>query len=176
MIPFVPIFVIPYFSWFLLIGLSGVILYAKSKQDLRMTFFSVNLCMVIGMLVYVIYPNYQSLRPTTYGGDIFSQWVKLLQQGDSPSSVCPSLHVAVCISLYFGITRSKCYADKTAVRIFMLALTILICASTVFIKQHSIVDVACGAILSISVYLFVYKFYYNQRFFPSHVSEERMPV
>lgn len=173
-IPFIPIFVVPYFSWYALIAMTGVSFYLKSKQDLEMTFFSVNLCMIIGILVYIIYPNYQTLRPLAYASDFFSQWVKMLQAGDSPASVCPSLHVAVCISLYLGITRSKCFGDMKILKLFMIILTMLICASTVFIKQHSIIDVGFGALLSVVVYVFVYKFYYNPKYFPHRRNEKNV--
>ncbi len=169
LIPFVPIFVIPYFSWFLFIIGTGLIFLIKSKQDLRKTFLSVNLCMVIALLVYLIFPNYQSLRPETYASDIFSQWVKLLQIKDSSSEVCPSLHVAVCISLYTGITHSICFRDRSIMKFLALILTILIILSTVFIKQHSIVDVAFGLLLGVVVHLFVYKIYFNPTLFPNRV-------
>lgn len=167
LIPFVPIFVIPYFSWFLFIAGTGLIFLIKSKQDLRKTFLSVNLCMAIAMLVYLIFPNYQSLRPAAYASDIFSQWVKLLQLKDSSSEVCPSLHVAVCISLYTGITHSICFRDRSIIKSLAFILTILIILSTVFIKQHSMVDVAFGLLLGVVVYLFVYKIYFNPTLFPS---------
>lgn len=170
MIPFIPIFVIPYFSWFIFIAATGIIFLLKSRDDLRKTFLSINICMVIGILIYIIFPNYQSLRPTTYASDFFSQWVKLLQNGDSPSSVCPSLHVAVSICLYTGVINSVCFKNKPKIKFFTLVLTILICISTMFIKQHSVVDVAYGILLGVFSYIFVYKFYFSEKLFPNHIS------
>nr|WP_312577062.1 phosphatase PAP2 family protein [Sedimentibacter sp.] len=157
MIPFVPIFIVPYFMWFLFIIFTGTYFLLKSKEDLRKTFLSINLCMIIAIIIYKIFPNYQTLRPEVYGTDFFSQWLRLLQISDSSSSVCPSLHVAISISLYFGVVNSNCFKNKSGVKIFTLILTILICISTVFIKQHSIIDVAAGLLLSVLVYAYVYK-------------------
>lgn len=171
-IPFVPIFVIPYFSWFLFIVGIGLIFLIKSKHDLRKTFLSVNLCMAIGLIVFIIFPNYQSLRPEIYANDFFSQWVRVLQMEDSSSSVCPSLHVAVCISLYTGVSHSTCYSNRSDVKFLTLILTILIILSTVFIKQHSIVDVAFGVLLGVVVHLFIYKIYFNPKFFPRRINDE----
>lgn len=170
MIPFVPVFVVAYFSWFVFIVATGIIFLLKSKEDLRKTFLSINFCMAIGIVIYVVFPNYQLLRPTTYGNDFFSQWVKLLQQGDSPSSVCPSLHVAVSICLYTGIANSVCFKNRPKIKFFTLVITILICISTVFIKQHSVVDVGFGILLGITAYVFVYKFYFNEKLFPNRIN------
>ena len=172
LIPFVPVFVIPYFAWFIFIVATGIILLKKSKQDLRKTYLSVNLCMVIGLIVYILFPNYQSLRPEVYADDIFSQWVRLLQIGDSPSNVCPSLHVAISISLYTGITHSTCFKKRPDINFFTLILTLLIILSTLFIKQHSIIDVAFGTLLGIVVHIFVYKIYFNPAFLPNRFTDE----
>lgn len=172
LIPFVPIFVIPYFAWFLFILITGIIFLKRSKEDLRKTFFSINLIMIIALIIYIIFPNYQLLRPAVYADDFFSQLVKFLQIDDSPSCVCPSLHVSICISLYLSISNSICFKNNCAVKLFTLILTILICISTVFIKQHSIIDVAAGILLSVLVYTFVYKIYFNNNLFTSDLNRE----
>lgn len=171
LIPFVPAFIMLYCTWYFYIAVTCVIFFLKSKTDLRRTVFSMNICMAVGLLVYLIYPNYISIRPAVYGSDIFSQAVKLLQVGDPPSNVCPSLHVAICISLYTGIADSVYFKNRSGVKFFALILTILISISTLFIKQHSIIDVFFGGVLGIVSYLFVYKFYFNEKLFPNHVLE-----
>lgn len=172
MIPFIPVFVVAYFSWFVFIAATGIIFLLKSKEDLRKTFLCINFCMATGMLIYIIFPNYQLLRPTKYGSDFFSQLVKLLQQGDSPSSVCPSLHVAVSICLYAGIANSVCFKNRPKIKFFTLVITILICISTVFIKQHSVIDVGCGILQGFIAYILVYKFYFNEKLFPNRINSQ----
>lgn len=162
-IPFVPIFVIPYFMWYIFIVLEEVYFLLKSKEDLRKTTLSINLCMITAMIIYILFPNYQSLRPVAYESDFFSQWVRLLQMSDSSSSVCPSLHVAVAISLYLGVINSSCFIKQPGIKLATLILTFLICISTVLIKQHSVIDVAAGMLLSISVYIYVYKIKENEQ-------------
>lgn len=162
-IPFIPVFVIPYFMWYLLIVVELGYFLLKSKEDLRKTTLSINLCMITAMIIYILFPNYQSLRPTIYESDFFSQWVKVLQLGDSSSSVCPSLHVAVAISLYLGVINSDCFIKKTGIKLAALILTVLICISTVLIKQHSVIDVAAGMLLSMVVYIYVYKIKENEQ-------------
>lgn len=172
LIPFVPAFIVLYCAWYFYIGGTCLIFLLKSKTDLRKTAFSMNICMAIGLLVYFIYPNYITIRPSVYGSDVFSQAVKVLQMGDSPSSVCPSLHVAICVALYTGIADSALFKGRTKIKVSAFILAILISISTLFIKQHSIIDVLFGALLGVASYAFVYKFYFNEKLFPSHVLEE----
>lgn len=159
LIPFVPAFVIPYYTWYAFFFLTALFLFLRSREDFEKTILSINLSMIITLAIYVLFPNYQDLRPSVYAGDFFSQWVRSLQEFDSASSVCPSLHVSVTLTLFLGITNSLCYKERRGIKLTALIVSIMICASTVFIKQHSIVDVAAGIILSILVYLFVYKFH-----------------
>jgi membrane-associated phospholipid phosphatase len=170
-IPFVPIFVVPYFLWYIYIVAVGLIFYMKSKNDLRKTFLTINICMAVGIMIYIIFPNYQSLRPTAYASDFFSQWVKILQQGDSASSVCPSLHVAVSVVLYTAVADSVCFKNNLKIKVSALLLTILISLSTVFIKQHSIVDVVFGYLLGVAAYVFVYKFYCKEKVFSNPIAQ-----
>jgi membrane-associated phospholipid phosphatase len=171
-IAFIPIFVIPYFLWYLYILVVGFVFYMKSKNDLRKMLLMVNICMAIAVIIYIVFPNYQSLRPTAYASGFFSQWVRLLQQGDSPSSVCPSLHVAVSVVLYYAVANSVCFKDNFKIKTSALFLTILISISTVFIKQHSIVDVVFGFLLGVVAYVFVYKFYCNEKLVSNPIAQQ----
>jgi membrane-associated phospholipid phosphatase len=113
--------------------------------------------MMVALIIYFVFPNYQSLRVDVYEEDIFSQMVRLLQSYDSSSSVCPSLHVAVCTCVYLGIKNSNSFRNEKIVKSSAFVLTVLICMSTVFIKQHSVVDVGAGMALSSFAYVYVYK-------------------
>lgn len=170
-IPFIPAYIIPYGLWFLFIAGTGTIFLLKSRIDLEKTFLSINICMAIGLLAYFIYPSYITIRPKTYDKDIFSQCVKLLQEGDSPSSVCPSLHVAISISLCTGIMDSFFFKNRLWIKISSAILTFFICISTLFIKQHSIIDVAFGLMLGFASYIFVYKIYFNKNLSLKHAEE-----
>ncbi len=156
-IPFIPAFIIPYTLWYFLIASAAVVFFFRSKKDLEKIFLSLNICMGVSLLVYFLFPNYISLRPVEYGTDIFSQGVKLLQLMDSSSSVCPSLHVSISFAVYAGISHSNLFRHKHTLKALMFLSAIIISASTVFIKQHSIIDVFFGILLSIFSTVMVYK-------------------
>lgn len=159
LIPFVPAFVIAYYAWYGFFFLTALHFFLHSKDDFEKTILSINLSMIIALLIYILFPNYQSLRPTVYAADFFSQTVKALQSFDSSASVLPSLHVSICLTLFLGIKESLCFKHRPKIKLFSLVIAILICMSTVFIKQHSIIDVVAGLILSLFIYFIVYKFH-----------------
>lgn len=162
-IPFIPAFVTGYFLWyFLLIGV-GVYFLIHSKDDLYKTYCSINICMVVALTIYLIFPNYLALRPPHYAPDFFSQWVRMLQSIDNPVGVCPSLHVATSVSLFTGIAGSQCFKHKKAVKAFAFLAVSFIISSTVLIKQHSVIDVAFGLLLGLIAYLYVYVYGFKSK-------------
>ena len=66
-----------------------------------------------------------------------------------PPNVCPSIHVSSTVAVYLTICHAASVRNKKPIRTLSWIVTILICLSTMFIKQHSLVDVLCGWILSL---------------------------
>lgn len=139
LIPFCEIFIIPYFLWYLLVAgslLYFLLFHIKSFKSLQKYII---ITQVVAMTVYIVFPNRQDLRPDSFPRDnVFTQLVGLLYRLDTSTNVCPSLHVAYSVGIASVWTKEKGVspAVKTAVVIFV----ILVCLSTVFLKQHSVVD------------------------------------
>jgi len=139
-IPFCEYFVIPYVLWYLMIVITLVYFALYSVRSFKrfMTFIIVT--QVVAMAIYIFFPNRQDLRPTEFERDnIFTQMVNLLYTVDTNTNVCPSLHVGYSIGI-----ASAWIKDKTVgvgVKVGVTVFCILVCLSTVFIKQHSVVDV-----------------------------------
>ncbi len=139
MIPFCEYFVVPYVFWYLLIVVSLLwfALYNTDNFKGLMTFIIVT--QVVAMVIYIIFPNRQDLRPTDFPRDnFFSDIVSLLYTFDTSTNVCPSLHVAYSIGIASSWLKEKsaCWLWKA----FVVIAAVLICLSTAFIKQHSVVD------------------------------------
>ena len=82
----------------------------------------------------------------------------MIYAADKPTNVCPSLHCYEALTIHIGMVQSGLF--KKGKRLFQTVsvLTLaLICLSTVFIKQHSVVDVAAGLLLAAPMYVLVYK-------------------
>ncbi len=156
-IPFNEYFIIPYVLWFIYIA--GVILYFffNSKEDFYKCCAFLFIGMTICLIIYTIWPNGQNLRPTTFARDnIFVDIIKAIYATDTNTNVFPSIHVFNSIGAYIAISSSKRLKKHTFLLQASFILTILISLSTVFLKQHSILDGLAAFILAIVMYLIVY--------------------
>jgi membrane-associated phospholipid phosphatase len=146
LIPFCSWFVIPYVMWFFFVG--GAIFWFRHQpeQCLRLCaflFVGMSICLVI----YTFFPNGQHLRPVSPpDNSILTQMVFLIYRLDPPINVSPSIHVFATLGVQDAIFRSPELKDKKLVRLSTAVLSVLIILATMFLKQHSIVDVA-GAFL-----------------------------
>lgn len=139
MIPFCEFFVIPYVFWYLLIV--GTLLYFAlyNTEGFRSFQTFIIVTQIVAMAIYIIYPNRQDLRPTEFPRDnVFSQLVGLLYSIDTSTNVCPSLHVGYSLGIASAWLKEK--DVHKGWKAFIVIAVLLICLSTAFIKQHSIVD------------------------------------
>lgn len=158
-IPFNEWFIIPYYLWFLYIFITVAYFFFTSRE----AFYKVTSYLFIGMticlIIYTIWPNGQDLRPNldTLGRDnIFIHFIRNLYGTDTSTNVCPSIHVFNSIGACIAIWKSNELRKHKWIPVSATILTILICLSTMFLKQHSAFDVIAGIALSFIMYLLVY--------------------
>ncbi len=146
MIPFTKYAIVFYVLWFPYIAYSLIYFVLKSeKRDFWKLSVSLMVSMMPTLLFYILMPNGIQLRPSSVeGNDIFAWAVRLIWNSDNTCNVCPSLHVIVTVLIDMAWTTSSITKDKPAWRWASHVVDILICASTVLLKQHSIIDVFCG--------------------------------
>ncbi len=158
-IPFCPYFIVPYFLWFLFI--SAVVLYFafinKSRKEYWQLICSLGIGMTLFIIVSLIFPNGQELRPSLSGDGIFIEMVRYLYKVDTPTNVFPSIHVFNTIACCIAVFRHKGFRFKRLVPAAAGILGVLIVLSTVFLKQHTLLDVAGAIILNIFCYQLLYK-------------------
>ena len=138
-IPFCEYFIIPYVFWYLLIvgTLLYFALYNPEGFKKFMTFIIVT--QVVAMAIYILFPSRQDLRPVEFVRDnIFTQIIGKLYAFDTNKGVCPSLHVAYSIGIASAWLKERDVSK--AWKTFVVIAAILICLSTMFIKQHSALD------------------------------------
>ena len=154
LIPFREEFVIFYCFWYLLVF--GSLLYYLLYDRERFTRLQVYIMFTqaVAMIVYILWPSIQDLRPETFPRENFFTWVlSLIYAFDTPTGVCPSLHVAYSMGI-----ASTWIGDRYASRgwkIFVTAAAVVISISTMFVKQHSAVDVFAAVGLGLVAEVFV---------------------
>ena len=146
-IPFNEWFIFPYGSWFfLLAGVTALLWWfdTVSYDKLCLMMFS---GMTFCLILYMVLPNGLDIRPTVEEvgrSNIAMTLMQLIWKADASVNVCPSIHCqsSACMAIAFsGSTLAK---DRPWLKVLAFGWAALICASTVFTKQHSIIDVFCG--------------------------------
>lgn len=164
LIPFLEIFVIPYIIWFFYII---YFIFFYLRRDLT-EYYRMGSFLASGMTVFIIisifFPNGLLLRPNLHTLDrnnIFISIIEGLYRKDTATNVFPSIHVfnTVGIMLSAHYKSARLYFPKFGLWITDI-IGISIILSTMFIKQHSLVDVVGAFVLS---YIF-YKCFYNDRY------------
>ena len=157
LIPFNEYFIIPYDLWFLymVIGICWFIFFCRSKTEYYKLVCVLSIGMTIFLIVSCVYPNCQDLRPQEFARqNMFTDMVAALYKTDTPTNILPSIHVYNSLALFYGLNSSSQLRQHRAVRAGALILTVLIVLSTMFLKQHSVVDVSMGILTSLAVQMF----------------------
>lgn len=138
-IPFLEIFVIPYVLWYLLIVVSLGYFALYNIDSFKKLQIFIIIVQALSMVVYILYPNRQDLRPEVFPRDnLLTDLVGLLYSFDTSTNVCPSCHVGYSIGIASVWLKEK--GVSKWIKAGVVVLVILICAATCFIKQHSAVD------------------------------------
>lgn len=147
-IPFCEYFIIPYLAWFAYVAISVVALCLWDKQEAARLCFILMIGMSVFLFVSWIFPNGQNLRPTSFDRDnVFVDQVKKLYDTDTSTNVLPSIHAFNSLAIMIACFRTKILKKLTILKILLIALGFCIICSTVFLKQHTIIDVITAVIL-----------------------------
>lgn len=168
-IPFCEYFIVPYLLWFPYIAICVVYFcLAKGKEkEYDRLIRSLLVGMVVFVLVSLLYPNGQILRPALGGDNIFEKMVNRLYRVDTPTNIFPSLHAFNSIACCIAVCRNMTGKRYSILRKGTVLLTVSIVLATMFLKQHSILDVL-GAIL---LNMLCYRRYYEQDYLLETMAE-----
>ena len=162
LIPFNEFFFIPYCFWYLLIVISLGYFALYDVENFRNLQTFIIITQVVAMTVYILYPSVQNLRPTEFARDNFFTWLAgIIYTFDTPTGVCPSLHVAY--SLGIGSCWLK---EKSASKLwkgFVVFSVILISLSTAVVKQHSVIDIAAALPVGLLAEILVFGKYWKNK-------------
>ena len=142
-IPFCEVFVVPYLLWFFLVAGSLLYLFLYDVPNFRRLSIYIMITQAGAMLVYILWPNIQLLRPETMPRNNFFTWVlSIVYSFDTPTGVLPSLHAAYSIAILSVFWHRK--ETKLWWRILLPIFVATIIAATFFVKQHSVLDAAAA--------------------------------
>ena len=152
MIPFVKEFIIIYVIVAYVQWIAGY--YIIGKQEKRLCIYIVTAEIIAKLITLICFLSLpcEIKRPDIVDTDFMSRFVKWVYDTDPPSNLFPSIH---CLeSLIIARTSLKLENVPKWYPPVTIITSVLVCASTLLVKQHFFVDVI-GAIVVVEIGLFV---------------------
>ena len=153
MIPFNELYVIPYVIWFPYMFLMGAYLFFADKDAFIRYIWGFMIGFTASLICFAVFPNGQDLRPEVFPRDNFLvDMVKDLYANDTNTNVLPSMHVIGAWLIFFVYLDCKRLRKWWHIS-YAFVIAFFTTLSTVYIKQHSFLDVIWGLIFCIPIYL-----------------------
>ncbi|MBE6655930.1 MAG: hypothetical protein E7609_03535 [Ruminococcaceae bacterium] len=144
-IPLIEEFIIVYFGCYLF-WFGGLFFMACQSTERFFGFFArVLVCLIIAFSCFVFLPL-EIARATVIDEGFFGDAVRFLYRIDKPYNLFPSLHCFFNWIIYVQIRGKKEY--PLALRLFSCIFSLAVFASTLFTRQHFILDVLAGFVLA----------------------------
>lgn len=146
--PFLDFFIVPYIIWypFIFLGLTYMCMRHRSEY-----YRAVVGLVIAHLLCYIVYILYQTTVPRPIIGDdtFFLRLVNFIYSHDEPYNCFPSIHV---ITTYLMLKSYKSINMNKIWHAILRLVGLSIIASTLFVKQHGILDVISAIVLAEIVY------------------------
>jgi membrane-associated phospholipid phosphatase len=124
------------------------LLVVRGPELSRRAMRSYLMVMIVSYLGFLVYPTLAP-RPAEVPGDGFAAWsLRLAYSIDPPHGCFPSLHVA-----YAFVSALTCYRVHRGLGTVAALWAALIGISTVYTKQHYVVDAVAGGLLAYAAYV-----------------------
>ena len=158
-IPFVEYFIVPYLLWFVYVAAVFLYLFFKgTKQEFYRYCAFLFTGMTLFLVISTLYPNGHLLRPTEFPRhNIFTFAVQILYQADTPTNIFPSIHVFNSIAAHRALVNNPRLGRNRLIRGDSFVLMVSIILATMFLKQHSALDVMAGIVLGTLMDQIVYR-------------------
>lgn len=130
------------------------VLLVRQPQHIRRTVYAYLMVWIVSYIVFLMYPT-EASRPAAVAGDGFATWsLRFLYDADPPYNCFPSIHVAHSFVSALTVQRVHKRLGAGAV-----VCAVLVALSTLYTKQHYIVDVIAGIALALIAYAIFIKKY-----------------
>ncbi len=157
LIPFCEWFLIPYLIWFLYIPAMLIYVGFYDIPAFKKMMYYVMFTYSVAIISYLLFPTCQELRPPEFERDnLLTRFIAGFYQFDTNTNVCPSVHVIGALAvmetaLWTDTIRGKGWKTAFVVSAFFISI------STVFMKQHSILDVFASVIVCMAAHFLIFR-------------------
>ena len=143
-IPFRPAWVSVYFLCYITWGVNSLWILSEGKQHGYRFAAAYILALMVSGVIFLAWPGTMR-RPEVTGSGLSDGLMRRLYQVDSPTNLCPSLHVLFSYFCWRGTMGCKgipCWYQWLS-----LLFLILVCFSILFVKQHVLVDIPSAVLV-----------------------------
>jgi membrane-associated phospholipid phosphatase len=128
------------------------------KRNFVNYILGLSLAYIIGFLIFTFMPTYmdrakEGIMAIAGQPGIFNGLLKTIYAADGSNlafNLFPSYHCLISLYCYLGVRKQKI---ARWFQNYSLIMTVLICLSTLFTKQHYIIDMVLGLGISIACYM-----------------------
>jgi membrane-associated phospholipid phosphatase len=161
-IPVLPAWTTIYLIWLPLCAVFAFWAAWKMPEGLFRAYFTGAMATIsVSMMIFFFFPTYVQ-RPEVLGNDMFSNILRMVYANDNLYNALPSGHVylVVATAMFYLCWRSSRDGSLRTLRWdswwtwFWIGMVILVCLSTIFTGQHSLIDIPAGFVVAILGYLF----------------------
>lgn len=146
-LPVLPVWTLVYGSLYFAILLPLVVV--RGEEHIRRTIWAFVMVWIVGIVGWLCFPTVLPRPAPAAIGNGFCAWtLRIAYSWDGPYNCFPSLHVAQAF-----LAALTCYRVSRGLGIAALVWAALIGVSTLFTKQHYVVDVISGTLLACAAYL-----------------------
>lgn len=154
-IPFVKVFIVPYIIWYIFTYIMFFYIYLKNKKIYLRTLITYATCLILSYSIFYFFQTTVP-RPNLVGNDIFTNLVRLIYRLDKPFNCFPSIHVLSCYLIIKSINLLE--TQNNFIKSLIYFICTLIILSTLFVKQHVLLDILCAILLVEVVKKPIFKF------------------
>lgn len=149
-IPVVSFFIFAYMIWYPLEITTFYFLYKHDKKGYIKLVIALAMSLITAQICYYVYPTMIN-RPIMDSYHNLTTFVTYLTYAsDTPVNCFPSVHCIICFLVIFATIHNPNLGKAYKYLIYLL--NILIILSTLFVKQHVIIDVIGALIISALCY------------------------
>jgi membrane-associated phospholipid phosphatase len=156
-IPVVPVWSLVYGALYLFL-IALPVFVVREEEHLRRTVWAYLLIWITAYIIFMSYPTIAP-RPEKISETGFGAWgLEFLYDVDPPYNCFPSLHVA-----HSFVSALTAYRVHRQVGIFAIVSAAIVAISTLFTKQHYVVDVIGGVALALIAYWLFLRTYSREK-------------
>lgn len=140
-VPYVPAMILPYILAYPYWAVNYIMIARESRTRCKRVIGGEIIAKTICLICFIVFPT-AFARPEATGSGLFPFLVKIIYRLDRPDNLFPSIHVLeswICWRGLIGSRRIPGYWKH-----FSFLFTLAVCASTVMVRQHVLIDIPGG--------------------------------